>query len=205
MVLLGIYNRAGAVTFTGLILALAACLLSYHGQLPWAMVCLIFSGLCDLCDGWVARRFNRTPAEAAFGLQIDSLADMAAFGATPVIILIHSGMDTWIDFLFFALYLCAAAMRLAHFNQSRTAAPEALPKHYTGLPVTYAALVFPLVLLVVHRAPPTVWHWIMRCTTAVVALLFVWQVAIPKPRGRAYVVFFLLAFGLTFAWLAVNR
>ncbi len=204
MIFLGTYNRAGAVTFAGLILALAACLLSYHGELPWAVLCLIYSGLCDLFDGWVARRFNHSPAEGAFGLQIDSLADMAAFGVTPVVILLHSGLDTWIDFPFFAFYLCAAAMRLAHFNQSRTDGGTA-PRHYTGLPVTYAALVFPLVLLLVHRAPPTVLHWIIRSITAMVALLFVLRIPIPKPKGKAYAVFVLLALGLTFAWLTVDR
>jgi len=204
MIFLGTYNWAGAVTFTGLILALAACWLSYHHQLSWAVVCLIYSGLCDLFDGWVARRFNCSAAEAAFGLQIDSLADMAAFGLTPVVILLHSGMDAWFDFPFLALYLCAAAMRLAHFNQSRTGG-QAAASHYTGLPVTYAALVFPLVLLLVRHFPSTVLHWIIRGTIAMMAILFVLHVPIAKPKGKAYAVFVILALGMTYAWLAVDR
>ncbi len=204
MIFLGTYNRAGAVTFTGLILSLAACWLSYHHRLPWAVVCLIFSGLCDLFDGWVARRFNRSPAEATFGLQIDSLVDMTAFGLTPVVILLHSGMDAWFDFPFLALYLCAAAMRLAHFNQSRAGGGPA-PSHYTGLPVTYAALVFPLVLLLVRYSPPAVLHWIIRGTIAMLTILFVLHVPIPKPKGKAYAVFVVLALGMTYAWLAVDR
>lgn len=204
MIFLGTYNLAGVLTFTGLILALAACLFSYLGQLPWAAVCLIYSGLCDLFDGWVARRFNRSPAEAAFGLQIDSLADMAAFGITPVVILLHSGLSVWADFPFFAFYSCAAAMRLAHFNQSRTAAVSS-SHHYTGLPVTFAALVFPLALLPAQRLPWPVSLWILRGTLAMMALLFLARIPIPKPRGKAYAVFVLLAFGLTYAWLAVDR
>jgi len=129
---------------------------------------------------------------------------MAAFGLTPVVILLHSGMDAWMDLPFMALYLCAAAMRLAHFNQSRTGDGPA-PVHYTGLPVTYAALVFPLVLLLVRSVPPALLHWIIRGTIAMMATLFVLHVPIPKPRGKAYAVFVLLAIGLTYAWLAVDR
>lgn len=204
MLFLGTYNRAGAVTFAGLMLALAACLLSYRGRLPAAMLCLIGSGLCDLFDGWVARRCNRGPDEASFGLQIDSLVDVVSFGMTPMVIVLHSGLNGWGDFPLLALYTCAAAMRLAHFNQTRTAAPVA-PSHYTGLPVTYAALVFPVVLLLVRGAAPQTASWVIRFTIAAMTILFVLRIPVPKPRGRAYIVFVVLAIGLAGLWLAQMR
>lgn len=200
MILLGTYNRAGAVTFTGLMLAVAAGMLSFHHHISWAMVCLMGCGICDLFDGWVARRVNGSPAEAEFGLQLDSIVDMAAFGLTPVIILMHSGFHGKIDFIFFGIYTCAAAMRLAHFNQSHGNA-SATPKHYTGLPVTYAALIFPVVVWVALKAGAPVYLWTVRLTVVLTALLFVSKMKVPKPQGAAYIVLVLLAVVMTMVWL----
>ncbi len=200
MILLGTYNRAGAVTFTGLLLAAAATMLSFHRHLPWAMVCLIGCGICDLLDGWVARRINRSPSEAEFGLQLDSIVDMAAFGLTPVIILLHSGFHEWIDFICFGFYTCAAAMRLAHFNQEQSNAP-APARYYTGVPVTYAALVFPLVVLGALKANAAFYIWSVRLLVITMALLFVCKIKVPKPRGLAYGFFVLLAMGMALCWL----
>ena len=200
MILLGTYNRAGAVTFTGLLLAAAAAMFSFHRHLPWAMVCLIGCGLCDLFDGWVARRLNRSPSEAVFGLQLDSIVDMAAFGVTPVIILLHSGFHEWFDFIFFGIYVCAAAMRLAHFNQEQGDAPGP-PRCYTGLPVTYAALIFPVVVWGALKADLPFYHGSVRLAVVITALLFVCKIKVPKPRGTAYVFFVLLAMGTAFCWL----
>ena len=201
MILLGTYNRAGAVTFTGLLLAAAATMLSFHRHLPWAMVCLIGCGICDLLDGWVARRLNRSPAEAVFGLQLDSIVDMATFGVTPVVILLHSGFHEWIDFICFGFYLCAAAMRLAHFNQEQSDASDLL-RYYTGLPVTYAALVFPLVVWVSLKANVPFYLWLVRLVVAIMAMLFVCKIKVPKPRGMAYGFFVSLAMGMVLCWIA---
>ena len=49
-----------------------------------AAVLLIFAMLFDLMDGRVARM---TKTQSAFGLQIDSLADIGSFGVSPAIVL----------------------------------------------------------------------------------------------------------------------
>ncbi len=204
MILLGTYNWAGAVTFTGLLLAVAAGILSFHHHLSWAMVCLMGCGICDLFDGRVARRLNRSSAEAVFGLHLDSIVDMAAFGLTPVIVLMHCGFDSWIDFIFFGIYACAAAMRLAHFNQSHSDINTTL-RYYTGLPVTYAALIFPVMVWGALKAGPMFYLWIVRLTVVMTALLFVCKMKVPKPRGAAYIVFVLLAMVVTTAWLCLPQ
>ena len=46
--------------------------------------CLMFCGFCDAFDGKVARtKKNRTEQEIKFGIQIDSLSDLVAFGVLP--------------------------------------------------------------------------------------------------------------------------
>lgn len=51
------------------------------------MFFLLFSGLCDTFDGKVARsKKDRTTQMKKFGIQIDSLSDLIAFGMLPACI-----------------------------------------------------------------------------------------------------------------------
>ena len=51
------------------------------------MFFLMFCGLCDAFDGKVARtKKDRTELMKKFGIQIDSLSDLAAFGILPACI-----------------------------------------------------------------------------------------------------------------------
>ena len=51
------------------------------------MLFLLFCGLCDAFDGKVARtKKNRTERMKKFGIQIDSLSDLVAFGVLPACI-----------------------------------------------------------------------------------------------------------------------
>lgn len=118
-----------------------------------------------------AKRPHNT--DEKFGIQIDSLSDLIAFGMLPACIgiamlrytmyipdlsgvtrylLTHYTLQTQIVLnLIAVLYVLAAMIRLAYFNvmeeedQNRD---ETGAKIYTGLPVTSAALIFPAVLLI---------------------------------------------------------
>jgi CDP-diacylglycerol--serine O-phosphatidyltransferase len=114
-----------------------------------AAVLLLFAMLFDLLDGRVARM---TRTQSAFGLQLDSLADVISFGVAPALLVyqwvLHRypvpGLVT--AFMFAA---CAAA-RLARFNVL-SSAPSGAPikpgKYIVGLPTPPASGV--LIALVV--------------------------------------------------------
>ena len=106
-----------------------------------AAVLLIFAMLFDLLDGRVARL---TKTESAFGLQLDSLADMISFGVAPAILVYqwvlyrHPLPGLIVAFMFVA---CAAA-RLARFNVLSSApggAPVKPGKYMLGLPTPPAS------------------------------------------------------------------
>lgn len=101
-----------------------------------AAVLLIFSMFFDLMDGRVARL---TKTQSAFGLQMDSLADIVSFGVAPALLVYqwvlyrHPVAGLLASFSFVA----CAAIRLARFNVLTTSddgAPVVPGKYILGLP-----------------------------------------------------------------------
>ncbi len=199
---IGYLNLPNIMTLTGLILAVLACFFSFHGNLGLAMTCLMAAGIIDLFDGLIARKIKRRQEDALFGAQLDSLSDMACFGMAPVFIAIQSGLNTFFDFILMAIYACCAAMRLAYFNiHGTTSGEKGLLQYYTGLPVTYAALIFPVAFIFRNVFEVALSNIIIRLTFAFVALSFVSKIKILKPKGIFYIIFPTIAGALSIYWL----
>jgi CDP-diacylglycerol--serine O-phosphatidyltransferase len=106
-----------------------------------AALLLVFAMFFDMLDGRVARM---TRTQSAFGLQIDSLADVVSFGAAPALLVyqwsLHSlgGLGLAASFLF----LACGAVRLARFNvlsMGEQGKPTRPGKYIVGLPIPGAA------------------------------------------------------------------
>jgi CDP-diacylglycerol--serine O-phosphatidyltransferase len=106
-----------------------------------ASLLIIYAMFFDTIDGRVARL---TRTQSAFGLQIDSLADVVAFGMAPAVL-----VYTWAlaplglpaALACFAFVACGA-IRLARFNVLNTGddgAPKKPDKYILGLPIPGAA------------------------------------------------------------------
>ncbi|HEX2736385.1 MAG TPA: CDP-diacylglycerol--serine O-phosphatidyltransferase [Polyangiaceae bacterium] len=116
-----------------------------------AAILLMFAMLFDLLDGRIARM---TRTQSAFGLQLDSIADIISFGAAPSLL-----MYKWMLFrlpggAFIAfLFTACGAIRLARFNVLSSSASGAplKPGPYTmGLPIPPASGVLISLLLANH-------------------------------------------------------
>lgn len=108
-----------------------------HDEMMRACVAILCAAFFDGIDGRVARL---THTQSAFGVQMDSLADVVSFGAAPSIIAWHWGLWRWGQpGLLAAFFFCACgAIRLARFNV--LAARAASPSHFfVGLPIPAAA------------------------------------------------------------------
>lgn len=168
--MIGVYDYTVILTYMSLLSAVCGIVVSTYGQgHPYlGSFFLLFSGLCDTFDGIVARsKKGRTEREKAFGVQIDSLSDLVAFGVLPGAIgvgLLDIGgrrinfigpfglykIYSVLYMLAVLFYVLAAMIRLAYFNvleAEHANTDEAGKKLFTGLPVTSAALIFPLILL----------------------------------------------------------
>ena len=188
---LGYINLANNITLLGLLLALACCFFALKGDLRASMTLLILAGICDLFDGVAARKSKRTDEEKAFGIQLDTLVDVINFGVAPAIVIFSIAGSIWYALVIYALYILCAVVRLAYFNTVAT--PDTAVSHYSGLPVTYIALILPLVLLF-GSAPAGV------IALGVTGLLFILNIKVPKPHGVWYVLFPLMAVALIVLW-----
>ena len=205
--MIGYYDYTVWLTYCSLISAGIGIFssLSGNGHPYIGMFFLLLSGLCDAFDGKVARtKKNRTEMQIDFGIQIDSLADLVAFGVLPASIgvsMLRIFDKTW-DFhprtgstlavhlaLYTVLvfYVLAALIRLAYFNvleaERRRGGGTGANKEYRGLPVTSAALLFPTVLLVQYATSIDI-TLTYFATILITGILFITPFKLKKPGTR---------------------
>jgi CDP-diacylglycerol--serine O-phosphatidyltransferase len=197
----GIYNPACLVTMVGAFSGCLAICLSVSGLIGFALVSLILAGLADLFDGYVARKLKLGAFEKAYGVQLDTVVDVLSFVAAPAVIgAAIAGADPLV-IVCIVLYMLAGLVRLAHFNTGAVSGNAAVDAH-SGLPVTYVALVLPVVLVPMELFGEATFRFALGAVFLLLALLFVAPVTVPKPRGAFYLIFPLLAVGLIGFWMS---
>ena len=200
---IGIWNKSVILTYVGMSIAvLGICLAVSGAPLRYAFACLMTAGVADLFDGAVARRIKRTPQEKQFGIELDSLADVISFAALPVVLFLSMGMTRWYHILTYIVFALCSVARLGDFN-AVTADSEKAVAHYTGLPVTYCALIFPLTYLLRYVLTVDVFPFVCTAVIAAVSILEMLKIPIPKPKRTSYIFFALLAAALLVLFLAV--
>jgi len=202
---IGKYNKSVIVTYIGVSAAVAGCYLAIvKNASRYAVLCLIIAGLCDLFDGVFARMCKRDEEEKAFGVQIDSLADMVSFVFLPICICYSLGLNQWYHVVIFAVYTLAVIIRLAFFNITVDGKSNEPVTYYRGLPVTYAALVLSFVWVVSLVVSEGVFKALYAAVMVLLSGLFILDVKVPKPKGLFYVLFPLLAIALIFVIIFVR-
>ena len=88
--MIGVYDYTVLATYLSLAFGVSGILAAMNGSPYSALLCLMVSGLLDAFDGRIARtKKNRTEQEKRFGIQIDSLNDVALslrLGSAPTVI-----------------------------------------------------------------------------------------------------------------------
>ncbi len=181
--MIGFYNYTVWMTYASLISSMTGIFCACSGHIRWALACLALSGLLDAFDGKIARtKKDRTEAEKAFGVQIDSLCDMVCFGVLPVVICFYLGMCSIWGMGVLCLYVLAGLIRLAWFNITTESRPprEDGKKYYQGMPITSIAAILPVFYALGNANAP----WFipaLHAVIAVTALLFVLRFPFRKP------------------------
>jgi len=148
----GIYILPNALTLCGLFLGFYSILATIKGhyvQASWAiMIAMIFDGL----DGWVARL---TQSTTRFGIELDSLSDLIAFGLAPAVMLykwalVPFGRVGWAAAF---LFVACGALRLARYNIQMGSTES---KAFTGMPIPGAAALIATLVIFYHELWDTV-------------------------------------------------
>ncbi len=204
MKVVGFYNYTVWLTYAGAAAAVCGIFFSAGGHPFWGVICLLFAGATDMFDGKIASTMKRNEAEKNFGIQIDSLCDLISFGVLPVAIGYGLGLSGGFFYVSAVLYIICAIIRLAYFNVDeimRQKNENGCRKTYYGLPVTAAAMLFPLIygmkdLLGAALLP------VYQVALFAVAAAFILKFKIRKPRGAALWVIF--ALGLAVVALVIT-
>ena len=148
--MIGIYNFTVWLTLASVISSSIGITLSVSGNVQGGLLCLGICGLCDAFDGTVASlKKNRTDYERAYGLNLDSLSDLIAFGILPAMIFYGFGFHEIWGYVIMGVYIICAISRLAFFDVDeimRTKEETGRRTSFTGLPVTNAAIIFPVAM-----------------------------------------------------------
>jgi CDP-diacylglycerol--serine O-phosphatidyltransferase len=181
---------------------------AFHHDFSTAARAIGFAVFFDGIDGRVARMTNTT---SDFGRELDSIADVIAFGIAPAVLAFVWGVlfvggppeISRAGYCIAFFFLLCGAVRLARFNV-QTVSPKPDMKYFVGMPIPAAA---GFVAATVHlnteplRSMATSIGWL--CVVAIIGLLMVstWrypsfkQLNFSKPRTPLIV---LLVGGLIF-------
>lgn len=198
--MIGFYNRSVILTYIGLLSSLFGITQAAAGAqgdlraFKVAFLCLIFSGFCDMFDGKIARHTKRSKDAMEFGIQIDSLCDLICFGVFPAFIVICIGPKHWIKLIAAGLYVLGAVIRLGYFNVMESKRQQETTenrKYYQGLPVTTAALIYPLIFAIdnlLSSRIPVKMSPIYVIMMFITGFLFVWDIKVKKPGRKEAIV-----------------
>ena len=184
MKFIGFYNYTVILTYVSLFSGVFGIGCAANGRCGLAILCLMFSGFCDMFDGAVARtKKDRTEDEKNFGIQLDSLCDVICFGVLPAVILYFSGVTSVVGIVILLCYVLCGLIRLAFFNvleTKRQMTEDGCAKGYRGLPITMASVIYPLFYLIGLALPHSVMVIVYHILPVITAFLFVADIHIPK-------------------------
>jgi len=180
------YLFPNGITSLSLAFALTSIFCSIAGQFEWAGWLIVWCALLDKADGAVARLLRAT---SDFGLQMDSLVDLVAFGVAPAVLghtaMRHAGISAATPIIPTGgaiFYVICVAGRLAHFNTTT----EDQSETFRGIPSTLGGAMIGTGLLVWATGGPG-GELLLRAAASgyvVLGILMVAPVRLPKVKMR---------------------
>jgi CDP-diacylglycerol---serine O-phosphatidyltransferase len=196
----GVFLLPSLFTVANLFCGYSCIVFSTRADYDTAALFIGIAMVLDTLDGFLARLTN---SSTAFGVELDSLADVVSFGVAPAILAFTWGL--WpLNRLGWAagfIYVTAAAMRLARFNIQTTTVTD--KRYFVGMPTPAAAAViastvylYPYGLQVRETAFPALAMVLVPAFMMVSTFRFRSVKAIDVGWRRSYLVLFLSAVAL---------
>src|SRR5262245_6671936 len=144
-----------------------------------AALLIIFAMFFDMLDGRVARL---TKTQSAFGLQIDSLADIVSFGVAPALLVYRWTLYRYgtLGLIAGFVFTACGAIRLARFNvlsMGEEGKPTKPSKYIVGLPIPGAAGILVSIVVADHAIGGAIgqpeYAWVLLALTLSLSVLMV--------------------------------
>jgi CDP-diacylglycerol--serine O-phosphatidyltransferase len=139
----GVYLLPNPLTLCGMFCGFYSIMSAINGNFIYAAWAIILANIFDGLDGWIARLTNTT---TRFGVELDSLSDLVAFGVAPAVMmykwsLVPFGRLGWAAAF---LFVACGALRLARFNVQTGSSGS---KAFKGMPIPGAASILASVVI----------------------------------------------------------
>lgn len=143
----GIYVLPNTLTLCGMFMGFFSVLASLKGNYIHASWAIIIAMVFDGLDGWVARLTHST---TRFGIELDSLSDLVAFGVAPAVMLYKWALWPFgrIGWAAAFLFMACGALRLARYNVQMGSTEF---KSFTGMPIPGAAAILATLVIFYHE------------------------------------------------------
>jgi CDP-diacylglycerol---serine O-phosphatidyltransferase len=196
----GVYLLPSLFTMGNMFCGYACIVYAMRGDFETAAPLIGIAFVLDSLDGRIARLTGTT---SAFGVELDSLADVISFGIAPAILSLAWGLQPLGRLGYFSgfLFVSAAALRLARFNIQSAAGGD--KRYFVGLPSPAAAgivastvYVYPSGLQDYRAALPVLVLVLVPALLMVSTLRFRSFKTIDLQMRRPYSVLFLIALAI---------
>jgi CDP-diacylglycerol--serine O-phosphatidyltransferase len=133
----GIYILPNSLTLCGMFAGFYAIIAVLEGNYVHSAWAILIAAVFDGLDGWVARLTHST---TRFGIELDSLSDVIAFGVAPAALLFKWSLMPFgrVGWAAVFLFVACGALRLARYNIQMGSTEK---KSFTGMPIPGAAFV----------------------------------------------------------------
>ena len=181
-IIIGQYRLCDFITMTSTLSAIVGIILALHGHTNIPFLLLFVSCICDGIDGLVARRRKNTEFETSYGVELDSLSDMIAFGIFPIVLALTTVKYDIISYVL-PFYGLAGLIRLTYFNALHINKMSD-KGYFRGVPITTISMIYPF------------FYFIKACNIeaysiatiilfSLLAILFVTNIKVKKPNWDA--------------------
>ena len=145
----GVYILPNLMTTASMFAGFLGMTMAIKGQYEFCAWAILVSCVLDGLDGKIARL---TGTSSEFGVQLDSLADLVAFGVTPALLIYLWQLDGYgrLGLMACFLFMVCAALRLARFNIQTKTSGKLL---FTGMPTPAAGCIMATLVLFEQRLP----------------------------------------------------
>ncbi len=143
----GVYVLPNLITSGSLFAGFYVIIASTDGNFVRAAWFILLSAILDGLDGKIARLTGTT---SKFGVELDSLADVVAFGVAPGVLMYTWALKPYgkLGWLAAFVYVVCGALRLARFNVQVSTVES---KRFVGLPIPAAASIVATCVLLFYE------------------------------------------------------